>query len=169
MDSLRNEKQNLDECGVRAPLEGFERDERGTRARLRRLQQKRSLRKGKRGMALVELAIVIVLIMTVSFGVMEYGWMFFQMHQVNNASRAGAREGVLPDSNNGAVGQVVEEALGQSPDELTILPGDVSSLDAGDLIRVTVTVNYVPLVGLPFLPTPNELRATVAMAKEGPM
>ena len=169
MDTLKNESENLGECDGCAPPEGFERDARGTRACLRRLQRKRASRKGKHGMALVELAIVIMLIMIVTFGAMEYGWLFFQMHQINNASRAGAREGVLPDSSNGAVGQVVAEALGQTPDGLAIEPGDVSALDAGDLVRVTVTLNYVPLVGLPFLPTPNELQASVAMAKEGPM
>ena len=128
-------------------------------------------REGKEGLALIELAIVLLLLLMITFGAMEYGWMFFQMHQVNNAARAGAREAVLPDSDAGTVSAAVESALGRAPDELAITGvdgGDWTETASGDLVRVAVGVNYDPLVGLVFLPTPDDLRANVAMAKEGP-
>ena len=48
----------------------------------------------RRGSLLVEAAIILPLLILVTFGVMEYGWMFVQYKHVTNAARHGARMAV---------------------------------------------------------------------------
>lgn len=70
----------------------------------------------RRGQALVELAIVLPLLLTILLAVVEFGFYFYTMANVNNAVRLGARAGastVLADS---GVRSVVNTALGfQAP------------------------------------------------------
>ena len=54
--------------------------------------------KGEKGQALIELALSIVLLLVVLFGITEFGRYFFQRNTLNNAARAGVREAVVtPD------------------------------------------------------------------------
>lgn len=127
------------------------------------------------GQAMVELTVVLPLLLLMLFGAMEYGWLFFRMHQVTNAVRIGAREAALPDSTNATVEARVLLAmtgweLEDSGYTLTLDPVDVSVLDSGTPIRVVLTVPYgnVGLLNMSILPTPTSLTATASMAKEGP-
>jgi len=45
----------------------------------------------RRGAAMVEMAIVLVLLLMLSLGVIEYGWLFLTMQRITNAARQGAR------------------------------------------------------------------------------
>ena len=134
------------------------------------------LRHNERGMALIEMAIVVTLLVLLTFGVMEYGWMFFRMHQVSTVAREGAREAVLPDTTHAdVVGKVdgLMSGFGMSATGYTveIFPADIEGVNVGDVITVAIAVPYsaVELLGMPtFFPTPASLRSRVAMAKEGP-
>ncbi len=127
----------------------------------------------ERGAALVEMAIVTLLLIFITFGIMEYGWLFHRIQQMNNCARAGARQAVLPDSTSVAVQNSVD-ALAASHGiyghTLTVNPGDIVALGSGELITVTVSVPYdnVKLIGGSLFPMPDPLRASVTMAKEGP-
>lgn len=132
-------------------------------------------RDGREGLALVELALVLMILVLLTFGVMEYGWMFFQIQQVTNAARAGAREAILPDTTNADVQAVVNNAmadagLADSGYDVTISATDVSALGRGEPVTVTVEVPYanIDLLGMSIFPAPGELRGSVTMAKEGP-
>jgi Flp pilus assembly protein TadG len=132
-------------------------------------------RKRDEGMALVELSLVLMILVLLTFGVMEYGWMFFQIQQVTNAARAGAREAILPDTSNAAVQAVVDgvmtdSGLGATGYGVSISAGDVSTLNRGDAVTVAVAVPYgnIELLGMSIFPAPGELNASVTMAKEGP-
>lgn len=122
-------------------------------------------RRGTSGLAMVELALVLVLLIMLTFGGMEYGWMFFNMHQLNNAARVGAREAILPDATAASVNDRINGVLNMGQ---TIEIDPQVNVARGALITVTVTANYNSLVNLPLLPTPATLEASVAMAKEGP-
>lgn len=129
--------------------------------------------KEERGAALVEMAIVSLLLIFITFGIMEYSWLFHRVQQMNNCARAGARQAVLPDSTPVAVQNSVD-ALAASHGiygyTLTVSPGDIVALGSGELITVTVSVPYdnVKLIGGSLFPMPDPLRASVTMAKEGP-
>lgn len=128
------------------------------------------------GILLVELAIVLPLLLLLTFGVIEYGWLFLKAQQVTNAARQGARVGATPDATNADVETAVETVLtasgmGGSGYSLVYLPaGGVGDLESGSTFTVTVTVPYssVRLVDIPFIPVPENLRASTSMAKEGP-
>jgi Flp pilus assembly protein TadG len=128
----------------------------------------------QRGIALIELAIVLPLLMLITFGVMEYGWMFTTTAEVTNAARHGARLGVRPDADSAQVTADIDTfmdaaGLGDSGYEVTLTPAEVADLLPGETFTVLITVPYenVELTGFP-LPTPESLKAQVTMAKEGP-
>jgi Flp pilus assembly protein TadG len=127
-----------------------------------------------RGAALVELAIVLLLMITLTFAVMEYGWMFFRLQQVISVARAGARKAVLPDSSSADVQATVtalmaDWGMGGSGYTVNVTPVDVSSPLSGELVSVIVNVPYenIELLGMSILPMPATLQGSAAMAKEG--
>jgi len=135
------------------------------------------IRKGQeqRGTALVELAVVLTLLVLLTFAVMEYGWMFFKMQQIINTARAGARHGVLPDSTNAEVEQIVQSmmtgwGMGASGYTVTTSSADITLLEPGQMVTVTVDVPYenIELLGMSLFPVPASLRGSATMAKEGP-
>lgn len=128
-----------------------------------------------RGIALMELALILPLVLLLTFGVIEYGWAFTKSAELTNAARHGARVGIRPDATSGQVTADIAAflgtaGLGDSGYSVTLSPPDVSALDPGETFTVNVSVPYagISLTGFPLLPVPASLRASVAMAKEGP-
>ena len=140
--------------------------------------KKVTFRKDERGLETVEVAILLTLMVLLTFGVMEYGWMFFKIQQLNNAARVGARHAILPDSSNMSTAAKVSSMMTAwgmgDAGYAVVITGDttnnVSALGTGDLVTVAVSVYYssIELLGMPLFPTPPELRASATMAKEGP-
>lgn len=64
-----------------------------TRRSLRRRYSKR-----KRAAAIVEFALVLPLLLTVLFGIIQYGWVFMIRQTLQMAAREGCRTAVLPTS-----------------------------------------------------------------------
>jgi hypothetical protein len=48
-----------------------------------------------KGQALVEMAIVILLLFLLVFGIFQFGWLMYIKNTLNNAARAGARQAVV--------------------------------------------------------------------------
>ena len=137
-----------------------------------RLALKRRLRE-KRGVAMIETAIVMLLLILITFGIMEYGWLFHRIQQMNDCARAGARQAVLPGATLTSVESTVltlATGYGIYGYTLSISPGDIETPGSGELITVTIEVPYpnIQLVGGMLFPMPDPLRASVTMAKEGP-
>ncbi len=127
------------------------------------------------GLATVELAIVLPLLILLTFGVIEYGWMFLKVQQITNAARQAARVGATPDATATEVNAVVDEILagarmGDAQRTITINPVGFTTLEPGEHFTVSVSVRYsdIALVGLPMIPVPSNLRSQTTMAKEGP-
>ncbi len=132
------------------------------------------LNHGKRGAAIVEMALVLPLLIALTFGLIEYGWLFLKAEQMSDAARQGARVAILPTGTNALAtaaiaNQMQLDGLGASGYTVAFTPGDVSTPASGSTITVTVTVPYpnIELVGIPLVPVPPTLTATVSMAKEG--
>ena len=49
------------------------------------------VRKKEEGQAMVEFALVLPLLLVLLFGIIDFGWLFYNKIDVNNASREGAR------------------------------------------------------------------------------
>ena len=134
-------------------------------------------RRQHRGTVLVEAAVVLPILIWLTFGMIEYGWMFVKVQQINNAARHGARIGALfnDDTTNDTVKEEIRplmEAAGITGHEVAFDPSDVSSLEPGQTLTITVRIPYQgedgnKLLGIPLIPVPAGLESAVRMAKEG--
>ena len=128
----------------------------------------------RRAVVVIEAALVLPLVLLILFGILEYGWMFYQAHQVTHAARLGARIGITADATEAEVTDAVEAMLcARGICELGVVTfplGPFVDLESGDILTVTVTVESYADVGLgmPMVPTPANLHASVSMVKEGP-
>ena len=97
-----------------------------------------------KGVAIVEMAVVVVLLLMLTFGIVEYGWLMLKAQEVTNCARHAARVGARPASSNEDVLAAVDSlmsAAGMSGNQVS-LDGDVSQVEPGDVLTVTVTVPY---------------------------
>jgi Flp pilus assembly protein TadG len=141
---------------------------------IERLRERR--RRGERGAALVELAILAPLLILLVLGIIEFGWLFGQFNAVRHAAREGARiaavnagQGTADPSDQCDIYDVVEysiEGLGGGLSNLTVsLTGQGASV--GQEGSITVTVDVSGLSGAPiitsFLPDTLSSRADFRM------
>ena len=78
---------------------------------------KRIRLRGQRGAATVEFAIIAVFLLTLVFGIIEFGILMFDQHVLTNASREGARAGVVmrvPRLSDAAIKAVIENYAQQN-------------------------------------------------------
>jgi Flp pilus assembly protein TadG len=125
-----------------------------------------------RGLAAVETAIMLPLILMLTMAVMEYGWMFIMHQHVANAARQGARVGAKFGVPTTAAIDAVKQAMDragigdtgyQVEQELTTLPVGINV----SMLTVTVKLNYSEVgLGLPLIPKPQMLSASFTMARE---
>ncbi|MFC1805456.1 TadE/TadG family type IV pilus assembly protein [Planctomycetota bacterium] len=132
-------------------------------------------RDGRRGLELVEFALIVPLLMLLTMGILEYGWLFIKQHETGRAARGGVRKAVLPFTTNDEVLAVIDATMSasrmaESGYTVTLTPSDVSLPYPSDIVTVEVSVPYenITLMGLPFIPVPTNLRSSASMAKEGP-
>lgn len=85
----------------------------------------RHRRRDQRGAAALEFALIVPILVSLVFGIADFGWAMNRDTLVNNAAREGAREGSLnPDAT--AIATVVRsslsqvEAVGTSPSKITV-------------------------------------------------
>jgi len=150
-----------------------------------------------RGAAAVEVALVLPVLLLVTFGAIRYGWFFLKLQQITNAARCGARTAILyrtvrVDELHGDVMTLISTWLGPNgakiieagenieDDEglkVTFMINDAPSMDIGlagpqDKITVTITVlaedvDILPMGLFKFEPTDWKLGASITMSKEG--
>ncbi len=126
-------------------------------------------RKRRRAAAAVELAIVTPILLTMLFGIIEYGWLFTVRQALVNAAREGARTAALPGSTVTEVEARVAHYM--SPLGLTTYTTDVGVDEGGNptgVVTVSIPYQDVTLVGGYFGTTPSgNIQATCVMRKEG--
>jgi Flp pilus assembly protein TadG len=137
-------------------------------------------RAARHGLATVEMALLLPLLLVLTFAAVEYGWMFFKQQQITNAAREAARLGATPNGTNATVTARVTQLMTDAGIQggqytLAIDPG-VGGLTPTTLFTVTISVDY-PAISLTkmadpskavYIPAPARLTASVAMNKEGP-
>jgi len=133
------------------------------------LQLVRNLLKNKKGQALVELALVLPILILLLMGTMEFGRIFHSYLVITNASREGARAGVVGLDDSGIKSSVrgVATSLSLSDTQINITPG-YGSRSRG--VPLTVQVNYsvslvTPMLGVA-VPNPFPLTASTTMRVE---
>jgi Flp pilus assembly protein TadG len=133
--------------------------------------RKRAARSGQRGAAVVEFALVLPLFAAILFGIIEYGWVFYQRFNIANAVRDGLRQAVTvsqlasPDPRSVAVSrtQTDLQTAGIAPGGVT-LTALYSGTAPTKVMTVTAVMAYHPLIGL--VPTPQNLTYAMTMMLE---
>lgn len=128
-------------------------------------------RRGRRGAAAVEFALVAPFLFLILIGMVEFGRALTIHQGVTAASRAAARESVLPGATVSSVEAVAFQFVTQVPDsEVTVTTSpDPTTADAGDLITVSVSVpaQVMTKMGQIWFSTDTVLSASSTMRKEG--
>jgi Flp pilus assembly protein TadG len=127
---------------------------------------------------------VLPLLLLLVLGAIEYGWLFFNVQQITNAARQGARIAILPDVSVAQAQAVITELLQRAgldrysptvevdPDPNGIVVPGYPTRTAVR-VRITVPTADLRIVNMnAFSPTgtglePETIGATVTMAKEG--
>lgn len=130
-----------------------------------------------RGAAAVEIALVLPLLLLLTLGAIKYGWLFLISQQITNAARQGARIAILSNSTTDGVNGVKQRIIDLldevditiGVDNIECIPFYVEDVNMGDAVTVEVFVdcNDIDIMNIPLLPQPEQLKASVTMAKEG--
>lgn len=125
----------------------------------------------RRGSMSVEFALISPVLITLLFGIIEYGTLFSMMLSLQSATRDGARWGATPNYDittapDAAIAHVREslELLGLDCSETTEDAGQceieaiADPLEGFQAISVTTRIDYNPITG-GLLPVPEELVA----------
>jgi Flp pilus assembly protein TadG len=105
----------------------------------------------QKGVAAIEFAIVLPLLMMIVFGIIEFGLLMYDKQVITNASREGARIGisdvVVSDADiEAVVANYVANNLitfgTPTPPVTTIEPADRTGMVFGEDVTVTVTYDY---------------------------
>jgi Flp pilus assembly protein TadG len=121
------------------------------------------------------MTLVVSILLVLTLGAVEYGWLFLKQEQLTNASRQGARIAATVDATNSQVTTQISTmmtayGLGSSGYTTTLNPTDVSTVAKGQTLSVKVSVPYtnIGITKFSLLPVPTTLSASVTMEKEGP-
>ncbi len=133
----------------------------------------RSCRRNRRGAAVVEFAFVAPVFFLLVFGMIEYGRMVMVQQVITNASREGARVGVLDGSTTAQVQTAVTSYLTAAniptgSATVTVSPDPPSSAGYGGAVTCTVSIGFN---SVSWLPSPmylggKTLTATATMRRE---
>jgi Flp pilus assembly protein TadG len=132
----------------------------------------RLCRRRQRGAAAVEFAIVAPIFFLMIFGMIEFGRMVMVQQIITNASREGARIGVLDGTTGSQVLASVDnylEGARISGAAVTVNPTEPSTAGYGEPVTVTVTIPFNQVSWLPspmFVGGDAELTATTVMRRE---
>jgi Flp pilus assembly protein TadG len=117
-------------------------------------------RRNRRAAAAVEFAIVAPVFFLLVFGMIEYGRMVMVQQVITNASREGARQGVLDGATVTSVTSTVNSYLSAGSitgATVTVSPNPPTNAQNGDPVTVTVSI---PFSQVSWLPSPMYLGAT---------
>jgi len=106
----------------------------------------------RRGAAVVEFAAVAPVLFLLIFGMIEFGRMVMVQQVLTNASREGARVGILDGATNSEVTSVVQNYLTAANikgAEIKTEPANIANAGAGDSVKVIVTVPFDKVTWLP--------------------
>ncbi|KAA5540019.1 pilus assembly protein [Roseiconus nitratireducens] len=107
------------------------------------MRKHRKRQRQRRGAAVVEFALIVPVMLTFTFGMIELSRMSMVKESLTQATREGARVGVRPTADSADVVARVNEELdimGLSGATLTITPQVLEQAEPGDYIHVKLTI-----------------------------
>jgi hypothetical protein len=123
-----------------------------------------------RGAAVVEFAVVLPLLLTILFGIIEYGWVFMVRQTLQTSAREGCRIAILQTSVEPYLAVLDRVADVMQPTGLTtytVTMTHATVLDPVEKIEVAIPYNDVSLMGGFFGTHAYDLGGACSMRKEG--
>ena len=123
-----------------------------------------------RAAAIVEFAVVSPLLLTILFGIIEYGYIFMVRQTLTNAAREGARIAVLQTtvSPYGEVTTRVDDIMATTGlSGYTVAMTHWTAVDPTETVAVSIPMADVSLLGNFFGQRTGNLVGTCSMRKEG--
>lgn len=124
-----------------------------------------------RAAAVVEMAIVTPVLLTMLFGIIEYGWVFTIKQSLTNAAREGCRVASMQGSTDAQVTGAVRAYLNSSglqPDEYDLTMQRATTADPTEQVSIRVPYSKVSLLGGFFSGGSDwTIGSTCTMRKEG--
>ncbi len=133
--------------------------------------------RARRGGAVLETALVMSILIMLSFGTAEYGYFFFLKNILAGAARDGVRAAIPSTALNSDVTSAISTVMtaahiASGNYTVTTSPSDITAASTGSTVTVTITctwgtVGVTPLpVSLGGIPNSKQLTAMAAMRKE---
>lgn len=148
--------------------------------RLIKSTTRRGGRKFRRGSAVMDAALVFPILLSLTFGTVEYGHYFYWKHTLQGAAREGARSAITPTAANSDVTSAVTAAMnaaGINASQYTIsirnsadsADVNVASVAAGTpiLVKVYATWGTVGMRPLGLIGAAKQVTGMTVMRKEG--
>lgn len=129
--------------------------------------RRRKRGRGDRGVALVEFAIIAPLLFLLIFGIMEFGWTFYQLNDVRQGAREAARLAAVNYRTSAVSGstqtqQIVDEVCNRMEEGSIDMTIALNGTTVGDAVAVTIEREYKPLTGfLKSIYNPRSINSTV--------
>jgi len=136
--------------------------------------------RSRRGTAIVEAALVLPLLLILTFGGIKYGWLFIKWQQATNTARHSVRYAIRPTIDSTKTIDLIDKLMTKAGMDKSKV-NYTSSVTYGDddyptgsivgdpvTVQIVVPVADVDILKIALLPTPNTLTATMTMSKEGP-
>lgn len=124
----------------------------------------------RRAAAVVEFAVVLPLLLTILFGIIEYGWVFMVRQTLQTAAREGCRLAVLQttvEPYTNVVDRVNQVMAPTGLSSYTITMTHATDTNPLETIEVAVPYNDVSLMGGFFGTHDYDLAGSCTMRKEG--
>lgn len=141
----------------------------------------REVRRPRRGNAVLDMALVLPILLSLAFGTVEFGHFFWIKHNLQAAAREGARASIVPTATNQNVIDAVKlsmDAAGIPQANYTVAITDtsatpvainVATVVAGTPIKVTVSASWgtVGMRPLGVISSSKTVIGATVMRKEG--
>lgn len=137
-----------------------------------------SRKQKQHGAAVIEAAIIMPVLIALTFGAIKYGYLYYRMQQATNVVRQAARLGIRPWTTNGDVEARIDTLMTQAGMALADV-GYTKNVNCetlpGNDVTVSITlptssrkIDILQFNGLtPLFPNPRDLDVSVTMSKEG--
>jgi Flp pilus assembly protein TadG len=128
--------------------------------------------KSRHGVVLIEAAIVIGLLMLLTFGLIEFGHYLFVRHTMKGAAWAGVREAILPTATDTKVFARIDEVMGaagiRTYGKQVEPPVESATATRGATIKVTVVCTWedVGVSPMGLISPTTRLQVDAVMLKE---
>lgn len=137
---------------------------------LKRRYKRRSRTRIRRAAAIVEFAVVLPLLLTILFGIIEYGWVFMVRQTLQTAAREGCRLAILQTTTDPYTNVLARVGQVMSPTGLATYTVNMTHATAADPVEsITILVPFadVSLMGGFFGARTGNLSGNCSMRKEG--